>query len=65
MGLRSGSSSDLNSACFEVLVQVRIFQFENMLNKTDDIGALSPGGYKHINVFFELLKLEVGNLKFL
>ena len=32
-GLRSSNSSDLNSACFTVLVPVKIFQFSDMHNK--------------------------------
>lgn len=32
-GLRSGNFSDLNSACLKVLVPVKIFQFQDMLNE--------------------------------
>jgi hypothetical protein len=31
-GLRCGKFSDLNSACSKVLVSVKIFQFQDMLN---------------------------------
>ena len=34
-GLRSGNSSDLNSACLKVLVHVEIFQFSDMHYETD------------------------------
>ena len=34
-GLRSGNSSDLDSACFKVLVPVQIFQFSDMHNETE------------------------------
>ena len=34
-GLRSGNSSDLNSACLKVLVSVEIFQFSDMHYKTE------------------------------
>ena len=34
-GLRSGNSSDLNSACLTVLVPVEIFQFSDMHYKTE------------------------------
>ena len=34
-GLRSGNSSDLNSACSKVLVPVKIFQIWDMLNETE------------------------------
>ena len=33
-GLRSGNFSDLNSACQEVLVPVKILQFQDMLNES-------------------------------
>ena len=32
-GLRSGNFSDLNSACQKVVVPVKIFQFQDMLNE--------------------------------
>ena len=32
-GLRSGNSSDLDSACLKVLVPVKIFQIQDMLNE--------------------------------
>ena len=32
-GLRSGNSSDLDSACLNVLVPIKIFQIEDMLNE--------------------------------
>ena len=34
-GLRSGNSSDLNSACLKVLVPVEIFQFSDMHYETE------------------------------
>ena len=34
-GLRSGNSSDLNSACLNVLVPVKIFQFSDMHYETE------------------------------
>ena len=34
-GLRSGHSSDLNSACLKVLVPVEIFQFSDMHYETE------------------------------
>ena len=34
-GLRSGNSSDLNSACLKVLVRVEIFQFSDMHYETE------------------------------
>ena len=39
-GLRRGKFSNLNSACLNVLVPVKIFQFQDMLNqKVNDIGT--------------------------
>jgi hypothetical protein len=34
-GLRRGKFSDLNSACLKVLVPVKIFQFQDMLNEIE------------------------------
>ena len=34
-GLRSGNSSDLNTACLKVLVPVEIFQFSDMHYETE------------------------------
>ena len=38
-GLRSGNSSDLNSACSKVLVPVKVFQFQGMLNENRFLGT--------------------------
>ena len=46
-GLGSGNFSDLNSACRKVLVPVKIFQFQDMLNESvryrDRAGRLYTG----------------------
>ena len=34
-GLRRGKFSDSNSACLKVLVPVKIFQFQDMLNESE------------------------------
>ena len=34
-GLPCGKFSDLNSGCFKVLVHVKIFQFQDMLNESE------------------------------
>ena len=34
-GLRSGNSLDLNSACSKVLVPIKIFHIQDMLNETE------------------------------
>jgi hypothetical protein len=38
-GLRGGKFSDLNSACSKVLVPVKIFQFQDMLNENRFLGT--------------------------
>jgi hypothetical protein len=38
-GLRSGNFSDLNTACSKVLVPVKIFQFQDMLNENRFLGT--------------------------
>ena len=35
MGLRRGKFSDSNSVCLKVLVSVKIFQFQDMLNESE------------------------------
>ena len=40
-GLRSGNSSDLNTACLKVLVLVEIFQFSDMHYETETISGLN------------------------
>jgi hypothetical protein len=37
-GLRRGKFSDLNSACSNVLVPIKIFQFQDMLNENRFLG---------------------------
>ena len=38
-GLRCGKFSDLNSACSKVLVPIKIFQFQDMLNENRFLGT--------------------------
>jgi hypothetical protein len=38
-GLRCGKFSDLNSACLKVLVPIKIFQFQDMLNENRFLGT--------------------------
>ena len=38
-GLRCGKFSDLKSACSKMSVCVKIFQFQNMLKKVNDIAT--------------------------
>ena len=42
-GLRSGNSSDLNSASWNVLVPVGIFQFSDMLYETERYRGSTDG----------------------
>ena len=42
-GLRSGNSSDLNSACLKVLVPVEIFQFSDMHYETEQYRDSTDG----------------------
>jgi hypothetical protein len=42
-GLRCGKFSDLNSACSKVLVPIKIFQFQDMLNENRFLGTF--GGH--------------------
>ena len=44
-GLRSGNSSDLNSACLKVLVPVEIFQFSDMHYETERYQDSTDGLY--------------------
>jgi hypothetical protein len=37
-GLRCGKFSDLNSACSKVLIPIKIFQFQDMLNENRFLG---------------------------
>ncbi len=47
-GLRSGNFSDLDSACLKVLVPVKIFQFQDMLNENRFLGIFSGHGKRPI-----------------
>jgi TRAP-type uncharacterized transport system substrate-binding protein len=38
-GLRCGKFSDLNSACSIVLVPIKVFQFQDMLNENRFLGT--------------------------
>jgi hypothetical protein len=53
-GLRCGKFSDLNSACSKVLVPVKIFQFQDMLNENRFLGAFR-GDSKRPNIFQQFL----------
>ena len=48
-GLRSGNSSDLNSACLKVLVPVEIFQFSDMHYETERYRDSTHGLY-NVNI---------------
>ena len=55
-GLRSGNSSDLNSACFKVLVPVEIFQFSDMHYETERYRD-STDGLLFISLLRDVCKL--------
>jgi hypothetical protein len=44
-GLRRGKFSDSNSACLKVLVPVKIFQFQDMLNESERYQDAANGLY--------------------
>jgi hypothetical protein len=54
-GLRCGTFSDLNSACSKVLVPIKIFQFQDLLNENRFLGNFR-GHSKRPNTWFESLK---------
>jgi hypothetical protein len=56
-GLRSGNFSDLNSACLKVLVPLKIFQIQDMLNESERYrdaadGLMSELAHKSIESLF-------------
>ena len=53
-GLRSGNFSDLNSACHEVLLPVKIWQFQDMLNESVRFRDEANGLKTHTIVFKDL-----------
>ena len=46
-GLRRGKFSDSNSACLKVLVPVKIFQFQDMLNESERYQDAANGLKEH------------------
>ena len=52
-GLRSGNSSDLNSACLKVLVPVEIFQFSDMHYETERYRDSTDGLHANIITLFQ------------
>ena len=58
-GLRCRKFSDLNSACSKVLVPVKIFQFQDMLNENRFLGTFRGHSKRPIPIF-ELLLLPHG-----
>jgi hypothetical protein len=49
-GLRRGNFSDLNSACLNVLVPVKTFQFQDMLNESEQ-NREAGNGLSHMKTF--------------
>jgi hypothetical protein len=69
-GLRCGKFSDLNSACSKVLVPVKIFQFQDILNENRFLGTFRghskrPIRELHRNYEAVLLKLHLSYTKLL
>ena len=57
-GLRRGKSSDLISACLKVLVPVKIFQFQDMLNESEryrDAAAYEPEATNCFSINFQVI----------
>ena len=46
VSLRCGKFSDLNSACSKMLVHVKIFQFQDMLNESERYCDATKGLFK-------------------
>ena len=55
-GLRCGKFSDLNSACSKVLVPIKIFQFQDMLNENRFLGTFRGHSKRPIKPPFILSK---------
>ena len=60
-GLRCGKFSDLNSACSKVLVPVKIFQFQDMLNENRFLGTFR-GYSKRLNIVNCQVQLFLDNI---
>jgi hypothetical protein len=56
-GLRSGNSSDLNSACSKVLIPVKICQFQDMLNENRFLGTFR-GHMQQTAYIIDIRKIE-------
>jgi hypothetical protein len=50
-GLRYGKFSDLKSACSKVLVPIKIFQFQDMLNENRFLGTFRDHSKRSIRKF--------------
>ncbi len=59
-GLRRGKSSDSSSACLKVLVPVKIFQFQDMLNESeryrDAANAYKEYKYNQVRWSYQCMK---------
>ena len=65
-GLRRGTFSDSNSACLKVLVPVKIFQFQDMLNESERYQDAANGlQVLHFRFSFEPRLSEVDKFLFL
>ena len=51
-GLRSGRFTDSNSACLKVLVAVKLFQFQDMLNENERYQDAANGHFWRLLSYF-------------
>ena len=56
-GLRSGSFSDLNSACRGVFVRVKVLQFHDMLNENHFLDTFRGHSKRTVRSLCALLKI--------
>jgi hypothetical protein len=57
-GLQSGNFSDLNSVCLKVLVPVKIFQIQDMLNESERYRDAADG----LHVYFISIHCPFGTI---
>jgi hypothetical protein len=62
-GLRCGKFSDLNSACSKVLVPVKIFQFQDMLNENRFLCTFRGHSKRPISSIFGVKSCRIPKIK--
>ena len=53
--LRRGKFSDSNSACLKVLVPIKIFQFQGMLNESERYQDATNGLIQYLRISYNIL----------